>query len=225
MNTTQQTFVEQIDSERKSIGVVRNDSLAEGLVGGGVVVLTIIGLLNVSADLMLPVSAIAMGAAFLLRGETVSKRVSRLLVKLSKGSLPEEQPGVGVTAEFIAGITGLVLGFLALLGLYPLVVVPIATILYGSALIFDSGFTARINDLEAESSGEPACFRRIVCKAMTSATGAEFLLGLSAGILGIIALTGMEAVGTSLAALLLVGASSFLNGTAIVARIAGTQKR
>ncbi len=224
MNSTQQTFMEEIDKEHRSVRVVRNDSWAEGIVGGCVVVLTIIGLLNIRPDLMLAVAVIAMGTAFLLEGEGISKRVSRLLAKLSKGSLQDEQPRVGVTAEFIAGVSGIALGFLAFLGLYPLVMVPAAVILYGSALVFGSGLTARLNDLENESFGEPSCFKRVVCEAMSAASGVELALGLSAGILGIVALTGMEAVRTSLAALLIVGAGSFLNGAAIVARIAGTHK-
>ena len=225
MDTTQQTLMEEIRKERKSAKAVLNDSLAEGTVGGVVVVLALLGLFHITPELMLPVSAIAMGAAFLLEGKSISVRVSRLLAKLTKEDLSKEQPRVGVTAEFIAGVTGVLLGFLALLGWHPLIMVPIAVIAYGSALIFGSGLTARLNDLENESSGALVCITRIVCEAVSAASGVEFLFGMGAGILGIVALTGMSPVTASLAALLIVGVSSFLNGTAIIARIAGAHRK
>ncbi len=216
--------MEGIGGEKKSASVARNDSLAQGIMGGLVIVLTVIGLFNISPELMLPASAVVIGAAFLLEGEALSARVSRLLSR-TDNDLRDEQPRVGARAEFVAGIAGVALGFLALWGWYPLVTVPIAAVLYGSALIFDSGLTARVNDIENQASGAPVCFTRMVCETMASASGIEFLLGLSAGILGVIALTGMDAVRTGLAALLVIGISSFINGTAIIFRIAGTQKR
>lgn len=223
MNTTQ-TFTEEIDREKRSTRTARNDSLAEGVMGGLVIILAIMGLLNIASELLLPVSVVLMGAVFLLEGETISARVSGLLSE-SGTKLKDEQPRVGVTFEFIAGIAGVVLGFLALLGWHLLVMVPIAAILYGSTLIFNSGLTARLNDLESERSGAPVCLTRIVCETIASASGIEFLLGLSAGILGMIALTGMDAVRTALGAMLVIGIGSFLSGTALIARIAGTRKK
>lgn len=222
--TAQHTFTEEIDNERKSAKAVLNDSLAEGIVGGGVIVLTLIGLLNIIPELVLPVAVIAMGTAFLLEGEAISVRFSRLLVKSGKDRLQEDQPRAGVTAELLSGITGVVLGFLALLGVYPMILVPIAVIAYGSALIFGSGLSARLNDLEIESSGKPVCITRIVCEALSSSSGVDFLFGLSAGILGIIALTGMYAATLSLVALLIVGVSCFLNGAATTARMVSVFK-
>ncbi len=225
MDTAQQTLMEQIKQERRSAKTVLSDSLAEGIAGGVVVVLSLVGLFNLAPELMLPVSAIVMGVAFLLESKSISVRILRLLGNLPKDELSGEQPHVGVTAEFIAGTTGVLLGFLALLGWRPLVMVPVVVIAYGSALIFGSGLTARLNDLEDESSGAPVCVTRLFCEAVSAATGAEFLFGMGAGILGIVALTGMSPVTATLGALLIVGLSSFLNGTAIIARIKGTLRK
>ncbi len=224
MDTAQQTFIEKIEGERRAARVVLKDSLAEGIAGGCAIILALLGLMNIMPELTLSISVIVMGVGFLLEGETISARVLRLFGKSGRNPLQEEQPGVGVTAEFVAGITGAALGIIALLGLYPLIAIAISVIAYGSALIFGSGLNARLNDLEIESSGEPVCFTRIVCEALSSSSGVEFLFGLSAGILGMIALTGMEAVMTNSIALLIVGASGFLNGAAITARMSRARK-
>lgn len=222
MNTTQQALTQGIKREGKPVKSVLHDSLAEVIVSGVVVVLAVAGLSGLMPELLLPISAILMGVAFLLESKAISIRVSRLIAKLSKDTIQEEQPQVGVTAEFIAGLTGLVLGVLALFGVYSMVMVPSAAIVYGSALIFGSGLTGRLSDLETESLGEPACLTRIVCEAVSAASGIEFAFGLIAGILGIVALTGMEAVRISLAALLVVGASSLLSGATVMRRMPDT---
>ncbi len=220
----QQTFTEETAKERRSLKALLNDSVAEVIVGGGAIVLSLIGLSNINPELMLPLAAIVMGIAFILEGEVVLARASKFFMK-SADRLREEQPGVGVTAELIGGIAGLALGILALLGLYPLVLVPIAAIAYGSTLIFGSGLNARMSDLEIESYGEPVCIRRLVCEALASSSHVAFLLGLGAAILGITALTGVNALSLSLVALLIAGVGSLLDGASITFRMASVYRR
>jgi hypothetical protein len=225
MNATQHALTQGIEGEGRPAKTVLHDSLAEVIMSGVVVVLAIAGLWGVIPGVLLPISAIVMGVVFLIESKAISARVSRVITRLSKDSIQEEQPKVGVTAEFIAGLTGGVLGLLALFGVYPMVMVPSAAVVYGSALIFGSGLTGRLSDLEIESSDEPACLTKIVCEAVSAASGIEFLFGLVAGIFGIVALTGIEAIRTSLAALLVVGASSLLGGATVMSRMAGTNKK
>jgi hypothetical protein len=225
MNTEQHALTQGIKREGKPAKTVLHDSLAGVVASGVVVVFAIAGLSGVVPEVLLPIAAIVMGVAFLLESKAISARVSRVIAKLSKDAIQDEQPRVGVTAEFIAGLTGGVLGLLALFGVYPMVMVPSAAVVYGSALMFGSGLTGRLSDLEIESSGEPACLTRIVCQAVAAASGIEFAFGLIAGILGIVALTGMEAVRIGLAALVVVGASGLLSGATVMRRMAGTRNK
>ncbi len=219
MATTQQTFPEQLREERESARTVLTGSLAEGVVGGAVIVLALIGLSDIMPAMILPIAVIAMGAAFLLEGGTVSMRFSKLLHETSKDRFQEAELGVGVTGELLGGMTGLILGILALVGLRPLVLSPVAVIAFGATLLFGSGVTARLNALEVEGAGEFARYAKITKEAVTAAAGVELLLGLSAVILGIIALTGTHASTLSLVAILIVGISGFVNGAAITARM------
>jgi hypothetical protein len=225
MTVTQQTFHEQLTEERKSAKTVLGGSLAEGIVAGGVIVLTLLGLSSIMPNIVLAIAVIAMGAAFMIEGGAISVRFSQLLMETSKNRFEKAELGAGVTAEFLGGITGVVLGILSLLGLYPLVLVPVAVIVFGCTLLFGSGVTARLNVIELEGTDESATFKKIAHEAVSAAAGVEFLLGLGAGILGIIALVGTYGITLSLVAMLVIGITGFVNGAAITGRMASIFRR
>jgi hypothetical protein len=202
-----------------SAKAVLSGSLAEGVSSGAVVVLTLLGLSGIMPALMLALATIVMAAAFLLEGEAISMRFSKLLAETSKDRLDEAELGVGLTSEVVGGIAGLVLGILSLLKLYPMYLVPVAVIVYGGILMFSSGMTVRLNALEFEGIEENSRFKRITHEAMRAAAGVEFLLGLSAVVLGIIALTGTYTAVLSLVALLVVGVTGFFTGAAVSTRM------
>ncbi len=223
MNTTAQNvgFAEG----QKTARFVLGGSLAEGIVGGATIVLALIGLSGIMPEWMLPIATIAMGAAFVIEGGAISVRFSRLLAETSKDRLDEAELGVGVTSEFLGGAAGIVLGILSLLKLYPMILVPVSVLVYGSVLMLSSGMTVRLNALELEGSTGATRFNRIAHEAMSAAAGVDFLLGLAAVILGIIALTGTFAGTLSLVALLIVGVSGFVTGAAVTARMMSLFRR
>ena len=219
MTTSTQTGLPGAMQEvQKSAKTVLGGSLAEGIVGGATIVLALIGLSNMYPSYMIPVATIAMGAAFLLEGGAISVRFSKLLSETSKDRLDEAEFGMGLTSEFVGGIAGVVLGILALVGLYPMVLVPVAVLVFGATLMFSSGATVRLDALELEGL-EASRFKRISHEAVRAAAGVEFLLGLSAVILGIIALVGTVPATLSLVALLITGVSTFVTGAAISTRM------
>jgi hypothetical protein len=223
MNSTLTT--QPLDEVRKSEKTVLGGSLAEGIASGAAFVLTLIGLSGISPTMLLPVAVIVMGAAFLLEGGAISMRFSKLLSETSTSRFDESELGVGVTSEFLGGVAGIILGILALLRLSPMILVPAAVIVYGSTLMLSSGMTARLNALEFEGAGETTRFRKIAHEAMTAAAGVEFLLGLGAAVLGIIAVVGVYGTVLSLVALLAVAISGFVTGTAVTTRMVSLMRR
>ncbi len=205
--------------ELKSAKFVLGGSLSEGIAGGAVVVLTLLGLSGIMPATMLPIAVIVMGAAFLLEGGAVSTRFSKLISETGKDRLDSAELGVGMTSEFVGGIAGLVLGILSLLKLYPMYLVPVAVIVYGGTLMFSSGMTVRLNAFELEGAEQNTRFVRIAHEAMNAAAGVEFLLGLSVVVLGIIALTGIYTAVLSLVALLVAGVTEFITGAAVTSRM------
>lgn len=208
-----------LTEERKSIRSVLGGSLAEGVAGGAVIVLSLIGLSHMMPNLMLYIGVIAMGAAFLIEGGAISMRFSKLLTETRSERLHEAELGIGVTAEFLGGVVGLVLGILALLELAPMILAPVAVLVFGAALILGSGVIARLNAFELEGSKETTLFKKVAHEAVSAAAGVQLLIGLSTVILGIVALTGAYTLVLSLVGLLIVGVSGFLDAAALTARM------
>jgi hypothetical protein len=72
-----------------------------------VIVLTLLGLSGIMPALMLALATIVMAAAFLLEGEVISMRFSKLLAETSSDRLDEAEFGLGLTSEVVGGIAGL----------------------------------------------------------------------------------------------------------------------
>jgi hypothetical protein len=215
-----QVMNEHVLEERRSARTVMGGSLAEGISSMAAIILAIIGLAGFFPMMLPAIATIVMAAAFLLEGGAITMRYSKLLSETSKDRLDAVEFGTGLTSEFLGGVAGGILGILALLGLYPMILVSIAVIVYGATLMLSSGLTMRLNTLAIEGSEETSRFKRIAREATRAAAGVDFLLGLAAIILGIIALTGTLSVTLSLVALLLVGFSGLFTGAAIGTRMA-----
>ncbi len=215
-----QVMNERVLEERMSARAVMGGSLAEGISSVGVMVLAIIGLAGFFPQMLPAIATMVMAAAFLLEGGAVTMRYSKLLSETSKDRFDAAEFGMGLTSEFLGGVAGGILGILALLGLYPMILVSVAVIVYGGTLMMSSGLTVRLNALALEGSEETSRFKRIAHEATRAAAGVDFLLGLAAIVLGIIALTGTLTVTLSLVALLIVGFSGLFTGAAITTRMA-----
>jgi hypothetical protein len=210
--------------ERRSKGILVAGTLAEGIAGIGAIVLAVIGLANILPNIMLPVATIAVGAALLFEGGAITARFSHLLT-MGRGHMNMREYGIGMTTELFGGIVGIVLGVLALIGIAPLVLVPVAAIVFGAALLLGSGVTARLNSLWAMTAEDREIVREVTREAIAASAGVQFLIGLSVIVLGILAIIGITPMALSLVAMLIVGFSDLLSGTAIMGRITGVSRQ
>ncbi len=205
--------------ERRSERAVLGDFLGEGAVGITTVILTIIGLSGFGPEVMISIATIVIGMAFLLEAGAVSMRFPAFLAEKRK-ELPGGTMSVGVAAEFIGGLMGILLGVLSLTGLSRLVLASVAVILYGFTLALSSGTVLRFNLPSSGETAEREQHRNIALEAVSTAANFEFLFGVSVIILGILALSGgMLATTLNLAALLILGVSGFLTAAAVTVRM------
>jgi len=215
------TYMEQNTSAK----IVRGGSAAEGVAGLAGIVLAILGLLHILPQMLLPIATILLGVAFLFEGGSVASRFSKLLNETAKGRFETSELSVGLTTEIIGGMAVIILGILTLLNISPAVLMPVAAIVFGATLLFGSGVTARLNHLEEPKSEEYQAFRDVAREAVGVATGVRILLGLSAVVLGIIALAGVNWMVLTFVSILCVGASDVTNGSAITARMMGVMHK
>ena len=182
-------------------------------------VLAILGLAGVLPADMTAIAVIGIGVSLLFEGGMVGARFARLLRSETGETRGYADLGGGMTAEFLAGAAGVVLGFLALLGIAPTILPPVATIVFGGALLLGSGAAARLSYMEATAGKPRAGIEEITREAVSATAGAQVLTGLAAGLLGILALVGLTSMTLTLVALLCTGTVIVMSGTAFTGRI------
>jgi hypothetical protein len=214
------TRPELVQQEETSAEVLSGGSLAEAVCGIGAVVLAIVALAGILNIYLGAVAVIVVGAGLLLEGAAIGMRFSKLMNEIVGPRFSMSELGGGLTAEFLAGAAGIVLGILALLGVAPLTLLSVVAIIFGAAMVLGAGATASLNSLIVEHHYRTHEVARRLAGAMVSgASGAQILVGLAAIILGIIALTGVHALTLSLVAFLAVGAVVAISGLALSSKL------
>lgn len=202
-------------SERTISGTIAGGSAIEAIGGIGAVVLTIIGLAGIVPHLMLSIAVIAVGAALVVEGAAIAAEYSRVLAEVGGGSAINVELGGGVAMEFLGGAAGIVLGILALIGIVPHLLNPIAAIVFGAALVLSTGTMTQFRNIGPSYSEA----ERLARGAVSGGVGIQALAGLGAIVLGILALVGTNPLVMTLVALLAVGAAILFTGTAITSRL------
>ncbi|HON62419.1 MAG TPA: hypothetical protein PK314_11135 [Deltaproteobacteria bacterium] len=211
--------------ESRIAQTVAAGSIAEGVVGAAAATVAVVALTGVWPRLLLSVATIGAGASLMLQGGAIAGRFSALINEASASRITASEVGGGMTAEFIGGVAGIVLGILSLLNIYPLVLLPAAVIVLGGTLILGSSITARMNMLLVERVESRRFAREVARQAIAAAAGVQVLIGLGAVTLGVLGLTGVSPVLLSLIAVLAVGISDVLSGTSIAGRLVNTFRR
>ena len=193
-------------------GVARSASgLAdvEGLAGAAAIVLTILGLAHVAPTLLVAVAVIAVGIALAAHGANVARQYARLVAgRAELGAVG----GGAWSIEFLAGAGGIILGVLALLQVSPDVLIAVAAIGFGAGITVSSSVSAQLAVIGTSADANDP-LRRIVTESASSASAVQVLAGLSAVVLGILALSGFASITLLLVALLAVGSFAVVNGS------------
>jgi hypothetical protein len=210
---------EEMLRHRHTIEALFGGSLVGGLVAGGAGILAIVGLAGLFPQALLAVATIGVGAAFLFEGAAIVARLSDLLHEVTEGRMQAVEMGAGTTAETLAGLVGVTLGILALLGVIPVILVPSAVIVYGAAMMIGAGANIRINELSAMHRQEHPMARNITHEAVRATTGLQVLAGIAAITLGILALATVDRLILSLVAMLGISVVFLLTDTAVASRM------
>lgn len=153
------------------------------LLGLVTVVMAILGLLNVAPFYMAGISAVALGVSMLLAGG----------FSMEWFTAPREHffyEGEGAMGtEVMAGVGGIVMGILALMGVVPDVLLPVSILSFGISLFLSSWITA------------------------SHFSGIKCLTGLAGIVLGILALTGVVPITLTLVGFLTLGFGTLFSGS------------
>jgi hypothetical protein len=229
--------------------VYRESTAYGGLVDavGGVatIVLAVVGLVGIHAPLMTAIATIVFGIALLIQGGTMLSEYASIIFPAGVRAIPIDQfGGSSLTSVFLVGATGIVLGVLALLGINAGVLLPVAVIAFGTALVLSSNavwhlYVLRRASVRADSSLQQSSVTttgtamdtreaggELLASEMASGSaGIQALAGLAAVVLGIIAVAGSPSDLTlNLCALLALGATLILTGGSLSATVLGLMR-
>jgi hypothetical protein len=194
-------------SEAEPIGL-----LTEGAAGIAVIVLTVIALAGISAGALESIAAIVIGVGLMVQAFNSAAEATRVMTANTDVSQQGVALGGEIMVDCLCGLTGIVLGILALVGNNGAHLLPAALIVFGGSLLLSGAMNMRPRTFPLVATGTETQF--VSYQGPAAASGAEILIGLAAIVLGILSLmlapssllvlVGFLAVG---AALLLVSAS------------------
>jgi hypothetical protein len=195
--------------------------LTEGAAGIAVIALAVIALAGVSAQSLTSIAAIVIGVGLMVQAFNSAAEAARALpasgadTAAGTAGAPRVQivePSGEVLVNCLTGLTGIVLGILALVGTHGEHLLSAALIVFGGSLLLSGAISLRPRPIPQGSLEAQAGF--MAAQSLGAASGAEVLIGIAAIVLGILSLVlgttsvltlvGFIAVG---AALLLVSAS------------------
>jgi hypothetical protein len=193
----------------------------DALGGIATIVLAIVGLAGTRPEVLVSIATVVFGAALLIEGGAIFSELAQ--IEISSEASTAANSG-GVSALFLAGIAGIVLGVLSLLNVHAPILTAISAIAFGAALIISSStvwqlLTSRSVAMRFQARG-PAV-RVVASEVAAGSAGVQAVSGLALVVLGILALSGVYSESLTLIALLVAGAAILLTGGTLSATMIG----
>lgn len=211
--------LDKVLEERKPMKAITRGTAIEGIVGLGAAVLAILGLAGVYTFALLPVATVVLGVAMIVEARVVIRRFSSVMLELGETRGFRTTAG-GMSIEALAGIAGVTLGLLAMMGMNPGMLCAIAVIIYGAAVLFTLGTIAMINSIIASGSSKNAIVRGMAAAVYNTSSDVRVLVGMGTLTLGILAVVGIYPQTLALTGILSVGGSLFLETFALGEKLA-----
>jgi hypothetical protein len=201
--------------------------VVDAIGGAATIILAIVALSGVSQSMLGAIATVVFGAALLIQGGTMLTEFTKLMTSPgASGTVEEVVGGGGLSALFLVGAAGIVLGVLSLVGIASQTLTPTAVIAFGGALLLSS------NSVWHLYRAKQASYRASAARTLS---GAEFLAGemasgsavlqclsgLAAIVLGILAVTGTNPSVLTLVGLLVLGATVLLTGSTLRGAVMG----
>lgn len=192
----------------------------DALGGIATIVLAIVALAGVKADILLSIATIVFGAALLIQGGAVLSEFAQI----EAGAESQASSGAGLSALFLVGVAGIVLGVLALLGVHAPILTSVAVIAFGGALVMSASavwqvLTSRSITTRFQSRG--SMLSVVAADVAAGSSGVQCMAGLAVMVLGILAVAGINSPALTLVALLIAGAAIVMTGSTLSGTMIG----
>ncbi|HVY58914.1 MAG TPA: hypothetical protein VHA77_13760 [Xanthobacteraceae bacterium] len=211
-------------AESTSLEGAGSGAFVDAIGGLATVVLAIVALAGIASTTIVAIAVIVFGVALLIHGGAMLSEYAHVLYPSGRAASAVEFGGSSLSALFLGGATGIVLGVLDLVGIKSDILAAVAVIVFGSALLLSSTSISRLQMLKASATQPelPRTATEILASDMAAgSSAAQALAGLAAIVLGILAVIGIYTGILTMIALLVVGASVLLTGSALTGAVIG----
>lgn len=210
------TYVEGrgLATEAEPFGLV-----SEGAAGVAAIVLAVIALAGISAPVLTAIITIVIGVGLMVQAFNAAAESSKM-APAGVAATPTAELGGEVMVDCLTGITGIVLGILALVGINAPHLIPAALIVFGGALLL--GGTMQMRPKSAPLATTAAGQVQLVShQGSAAAGGMEVMVGVAAIVLGILSLIFMSSWVLVLVGFIAIGAALLM----VSASFSGTVTR
>lgn len=192
----------------------------DALGGIATIVLAIVALAGVKADILLSIATIVFGAALLIQGGAVLSEFAQI----EAGTESHASSGAGLSALFLVGVAGIVLGVLGLLGVHALILTSVAVIAFGGALVLSASAVWQLltsRSVTSRFQARGSVLHAVAGDVATGSSGVQCMAGLAVMVLGILAVAGTNSLTLVLVALLIAGAAIVMTGSTLSGTMIG----
>jgi len=189
----------------------------ELVVAAGAVVLGIVGLGGVFPAYLAAVAVILVGAGLAMEGAGIAARYRKILAEELHSAAGATATGT-TTIQSLAGIGGIILGILALMGYTPLTLLAVAVLAYGGALVLGSPEATALDAIADDARYLPRQAARVSHRAAQATAMASAVAGGAIGVLGILVLAGTGALAAITVAMIVAGSATLVRGGVFTAR-------
>jgi hypothetical protein len=182
--------------------------LSEGAAGIAAIVLAVIALAGISAAPLASIITIVVGVGLMAQAFNSAAERSKAMAAGASASQSVEVGGEAMV-DLLTGVTGIVLGILALVGINAVHLVPAALIIFGGALLL-SGAIEMMPRPAAITSTAGGQTQIASYQGPVATGGLEIMVGIAAIVLGILSLIFMSSWVLVLVGFIAIGAAMLM---------------
>jgi hypothetical protein len=172
------------------------------------VVLGILALAKVDPMLLISIAVIVAGLVLVSDSAVLTRQIGAAIAARASDHINASELPSGLNAGVLGGITGVVLGILAILDVAPHILIAVAAIVFGAAVLFDFAARSQLRALKMTTSDTSEQSARLALATASSTSTAAIFAGVGLVTLGILALAGIG--GEVLIAVALLGLGAYV---------------
>lgn len=210
--------LDKVLEERRPIKIITRGTAVESVAGMAAAVLAILGLSGVYSYTLLPLSVVVLGMAMIIEARMIIRKFSEVMRELGEARGARITTG-GMSIEALAGIAGMTMGLLALLGLNPAVLCAVSVMVYGAAMLFSISTMTTINSVIISGISRNPLVRSMAVSLFAASYDVRVLVGMGTLTLGILSAIGIYPETLGLVGVLAAGGAMFLETFAFSERL------